>query len=251
MGIRGQFFHRRENWNHGGRRRFERYEKAWLRRQGTRVATLLAARPAWLSNRSADQLERCETRHRAHDIFAHQAAARENMSTEISCGLLMYVLDNVAPLRVLLVHPGGPYWCNKDAGAWSIPKGLADPGEDLLAAAQREFTEETGLIAQAPFVELTPLKQKSGKIVHCWAFRGAAAATMQGKSTFEIEWPRGSGRMSAFPEVDEARLFPIDEAFQKILAGQAGFIRELTTRLVEKDCDLQVLLNFVMAHCRT
>lgn len=149
---------------------------------------------------------------------------------EISCGLLMYV-KAAETLRVLLVHPGGPYWRGKDAGAWSIPKGLTDPGEDLLAAARREFTEETGLVAQPPFLELTPLKQKSGKRVHCWAFEGKAQPVTLGTSMFEMEWPPHSGRRASFPEVDDVRLFALDEALEKILPGQRGFLHELAARV--------------------
>lgn len=148
---------------------------------------------------------------------------------QMSCGLLMYTAEPV--LRVLLVHPGGPYWRNKDEGAWSIPKGLAEEGEDLLAAANREFTEETGLAASAPFLELTPLKPRSGKLVHCWAFQGAPAPVMLGQSVFEMEWPPRTGRLQSFPEVDDARLFEADEALTKILPGQAGFIHELRAKM--------------------
>src|SRR5690242_7590782 len=91
---------------------------------------------------------------------------------QVSCGLLMHTLAGDGPSRVLLVHPGGPYWAGKDAGVWSVPKGLAEPGEDMLTAAQREFLEETGLKSTPPFRELKPIKQKSGKIVRCWAFEG-------------------------------------------------------------------------------
>lgn len=147
----------------------------------------------------------------------------------LSCGLLMYV---TAPVRVLLVHPGGPYWRSEDLGAWSIPKGLADDGEDPLVAAQREFEEETGLKARAPFLELTALKQKGGKLVRCWAFKGDDNAKLQpGLSTFELEWPPKSGRLVAFPEIDEVALFAVELALRKILPGQAGFIRELEARL--------------------
>jgi predicted NUDIX family NTP pyrophosphohydrolase len=149
---------------------------------------------------------------------------------QTSCGLLMYV-KHVGALRVLLVHPGGPFWRNKDAGAWSIPKGLPNSGEDLLDAAQREFTEETGLVAEPPFIALTPLKQKSAKIVHCWGFHGEAAPVMIGHSSFEMEWPPRSGRMQSFPEVDDAQLFEIGDALAKILPGQAGFIHELAEHL--------------------
>jgi predicted NUDIX family NTP pyrophosphohydrolase len=139
----------------------------------------------------------------------------------------MYVPE---PLRVLLVHPGGPYWRNKDLGAWSIPKGLVDAGEDPLAAAQREFTEETGLVAAAPFLELKPLKQKGGKLVRCWAFQGRDTPVILGGSKFEMEWPPRSGRKQTFPEVDDAQLFSVDEALRRILAGQAAFVHELHDR---------------------
>ena len=149
---------------------------------------------------------------------------------QISCGLLMYTRSASGPL-MLLVHPGGPFWRNRDEGAWSIPKGLADADEDLLSAAQREFTEETSLIAKGPFIELTALKQKSRKVVHCWAFEGEAKPLMTGASHFDLEWPPRSGRMQRFPEVDDARLFAVQDALKKILPGQAGFIRELTAYL--------------------
>ena len=155
------------------------------------------------------------------------------MSKEVSAGLLMYVREARKPLRVLLVHPGGPYWRNKDLGVWSIPKGLVDAEEDKLAAAEREFTEETGLVATPPFLELAPLKQKSGKLVHCWAFEGKAAPVMIGQSTFQMEWPPHSGRMRTFPELDDARLFTLDEAGERILAGQAGFLSELASLVVQ------------------
>lgn len=148
----------------------------------------------------------------------------------VSCGLLMYL---TLPFRVLLAHPGGPYWRGKDLGAWSVPKGLPDTGEDHLAAAIREFEEETGLKPNPPFIELTPLKQKSGKLVRCWAFESAddSPALAPGVSTFELEWPPKSGQRIAFPEVDELQLFAFDEALSKILPGQAGFVRELERRL--------------------
>lgn len=149
----------------------------------------------------------------------------------ISCGLLMYAHSAKSGVSVLLAHPGGPYWRNKDAGAWSVPKGLPDPGEDLLAAARREFTEETGLAVQGPFIALTPLKQKSGKIIHCWAFRGEHCPVGPGPSTFELEWPRGSGRKMTFPEVDDVRFFSREDAGRKIHPGQLGFLDELYTHL--------------------
>lgn len=149
----------------------------------------------------------------------------------VSCGLLMYVRDDDGALSVLLGHPGGPFWRGKDAGAWSVPKGLPQPDETLLDAARREFEEETGLHATAPFVELTPLKQKSGKIIHCWAFEGAYAPPGRGVSEVEIEWPPASGRRIRFPEIDEARLFDIETALTKIAPLQAPFLAELVQRL--------------------
>jgi predicted NUDIX family NTP pyrophosphohydrolase len=149
---------------------------------------------------------------------------------QLSCALLMYVRAP-PPMRVLLVHPGGPFWAGKDKGAWSLPKGLPLPGEPLLDAAQREFREETGLESRPPFLELTPLKQKSGKRIHCWAFAGAADLSAFKSNLFEMEWPPGSGRKAAFPEVDAAELFPLQEALIRTLPGQAGFIHELIEKL--------------------
>ena len=149
---------------------------------------------------------------------------------QTSCGLLSYT-RTPAGLTVLLVHPGGPYWRGKDAGAWSIPKGLAAHNEDLLNAAQREFSEETGLTASPPFMALTPLKQRSGKIVHCWAFAGNHDLKDFKSATFDIEWPPKSGRIAVFPEVDRAESFSIDEARQRIVPGQCPFLDELAARL--------------------
>jgi predicted NUDIX family NTP pyrophosphohydrolase len=148
---------------------------------------------------------------------------------QLSCGLLMYVHGR--PLRVLLGHPGGPYWQNKDAGAWSIPKGAPEPGEAPLDAARREFEEETGIIPQGPFIALTPLEQPSRKRIHCWAFEGQGTAPVRGRSTFEIEWPPRSGKRVSFSELDEARLFDVETAMVKILPGQAPFITELIARV--------------------
>lgn len=145
---------------------------------------------------------------------------------QVSYGLLMYVRDGDG-FSVLLVHPGGPFWRNKDDGAWSIPKGLADDGEDGLTAAQREFFEETGLTPAPPFVELRAIKQKGGKLVHCWTFEGERAPIALGRSTFEIEWPPRSGKMARFPEVDSAEFFTLKEARRKILASQIGFLDQL------------------------
>jgi predicted NUDIX family NTP pyrophosphohydrolase len=137
-------------------------------------------------------------------------------------------------VRVLLAHPGGPYWRNKDLGAWSIPKGIAEEGEDLLAAAQREFREETNLAPRPPFLPLRSIEQKGGKCVHCWAFEGDDDISGFKSGVFEMEWPRGSGRMASFPEVDRIEVFDLAEARQRINASQAGFLDELERRLLQE-----------------
>jgi len=128
------------------------------------------------------------------------------------------------PLEVFLVHPGGPFWTHKDEGAWSIPKGEFTPDEDPLTAARREFTEETGCTADGDFVPLTPLKQKSGKIVHAWAVRGECDPAQIKSNTFTFKGQE-------FPEVDRAGWFSLAEAKRKILPGQIGFLDELETLL--------------------
>ena len=145
---------------------------------------------------------------------------------QVSYGLLMFVRED-GRLSVLLVHPGGPYWRNKDAGAWSIPKGIASEGEAGLDAAKREFFEETGLAPQPPFLALAPVKQKGGKLVHCWAFEGERVPIALGGSTFEMEWPPRSGRRTQFPEVDRAEFFTLENARRKILASQMSFLDQL------------------------
>jgi len=145
----------------------------------------------------------------------------------LSCGLLMHTPLEAGPLKVLLVHPGGPFWRGKDRGAWSAPKGLAEPGEDPLEAAKREFFEETGIEPMPPFRELAPVTQRSGKHVRCWAFAGDERAVAPGASAFEIEWPPHSGRRARFPEVDAVQFFTLDEALQKILPAQAPLLHEL------------------------
>ena len=130
-------------------------------------------------------------------------------------------------LEVLLVHPGGPFWKNKDAGAWSIPKGEFGPGEDALAAAKREFEEETGAGIDGAFVPLPPRKQKSGKTVHAWAIAADLDVARMRSNTFEMEWPPKSGRMQSFPEVDRHAWFPVAEAHEKINEGQRPFLAEL------------------------
>jgi len=146
-----------------------------------------------------------------------------------SAGLLMFRRRGDG-LHVLLVHPGGPFWKNKDLGAWTIPKGEHDAGEEALAAATREFREETGIEPRGPFIQLTPVKQAGGKLVEAWAFEGDADAAAIRSNTFSIEWPRGSGRLQDFPEVDRAEWFSLDDARRKILRGQAPLLEELASK---------------------
>ena len=144
-----------------------------------------------------------------------------------SAGILLF-RDSSGGLEVLLIHPGGPFWMmKKDAGAWSIPKGLIDEGEDPLAAARREFEEETGGRADGEAVPLEPLRQPGGKIVQAWAVRGDYDPAALKSSTFSMEWPPKSGHRQEFPEVDRAGWFDLAAAREKILAGQRGFLDQL------------------------
>ena len=148
-----------------------------------------------------------------------------------SAGLLLYRFRQAAP-EVFLVHPGGPFWAKKDAGAWSIPKGEAEPGEDLLARALQDFAEETGVAATGSFRPLTPVKQSGGKIVHAWAVEGDCDAAAITSNTFDLEWPPRSGRIQSFPEVDRAGWFDLAVAREKINPGQRGLLDELERLLM-------------------
>ena len=148
-----------------------------------------------------------------------------------SAGLLLYRVTRKGELEVLLVHPGGPFFAKKDLGAWTVPKGEIDPGEELLAAAHRELAEETGFTAPGPALALGTVKQKNGKIVHAWAVRGDADVSRLRSNEFELEWPRGSGRMRSFPEVDRAEWFSLDEARRRIKAAQEPFLDRLAELL--------------------
>ncbi len=143
-----------------------------------------------------------------------------------SAGLLLYrkVRDSI---EVFLVHPGGPFWARKDEGAWSIPKGEFSAGEDPLDAAKREFQEETGLIAEGQFQPLQPIKQKGGKIVYSWTAKLDVDAAAIKSNTFSVEWPRGSGTMREFPEVDRAAWFTMDLARRKLLKSQLDLLDQL------------------------
>jgi predicted NUDIX family NTP pyrophosphohydrolase len=152
-------------------------------------------------------------------------------SAEVSAGLLAFRQRDA--LEVLLAHPGGPFWAKKDDGAWTIPKGLAEPGAgaDLLATAKREFGEETNLPAASHFIALTPVRQKSGKLVHAWAFEADLDPASFASNTFEIEWPPRSGRRQVFPEIDRIAYFTLPVAMIKIIDYQRPLLRELETRL--------------------
>jgi predicted NUDIX family NTP pyrophosphohydrolase len=130
-------------------------------------------------------------------------------------------------LEILLLHPGGPYWARKENGAWTIPKGEIEQGEEALAAAEREFEEETGLRPKGNFCPLSPVSLKSGKTVYAWAFEGNWDATRLESTTFSMEWPPHSGRKQEFPEADRAGWFTVEAAREKIQGGQIGFIEEI------------------------
>ncbi len=147
-----------------------------------------------------------------------------------SAGLLMY-RSRGGELEFLLVHPGGPFWKNKDSGAWTVPKGEIQPGEDPLLAARREFEEELGFKPEGDFMPLTPVKQKSGKLVRAWAFAGDCDPAACKSNTFQLEWPPRSGRLQEFPEVDRVAFFSFEQAKEKINPAQIGLLEELRARL--------------------
>jgi predicted NUDIX family NTP pyrophosphohydrolase len=127
-------------------------------------------------------------------------------------------------LEVLLVHPGGPFWAKKDLGAWTIPKGELEEGEDELATARREFEEETGFSPSGPFLPLGSVTQKGGKVVHAWAFEGDCAPETIRSNTFKVEWPPSSGQWREFPEVDRAQWFTLEEARRRINPAQVALL---------------------------
>ncbi|QQL50641.1 NUDIX domain-containing protein [Mucilaginibacter ginkgonis] len=149
-----------------------------------------------------------------------------------SAGILVYRHEH-KELQVFLVHPGGPFWAKKDNGAWSVPKGEFLSDEDPLAAAKREFKEETGQPINGEFKQLTPVRLASGKIVHCWAVEGDVDADNIVSNVFDIEWPPRSGKKISIPEVDRAEWFDMETAKLKINKAQVGFIVELISFLNE------------------
>jgi len=148
-----------------------------------------------------------------------------------SAGILLYRLPN-HKLQVLLVHPGGPFWKNKDAGAWSIPKGEFDENEHALDAAKREMSEETGIVITGKTIELTPVRQ-TNKTVYAWAVLQDADTEKIVSNTFETEWPPRSGLKQIFPEIDKASWFTMEEARHKIIPAQSALLTELESLIME------------------
>jgi predicted NUDIX family NTP pyrophosphohydrolase len=148
------------------------------------------------------------------------------MAKKWSAGVLLYRMRG-GEVEVFLVHPGGPYWARKDDGAWSIPKGEYDVGDDPLATAKREFREETGSELTGSFRALTPLTQPGGKVVSAWAVEGDLDAATVQSNTFSLEWPPHSGKIQEFPEVDRGAWFDLPTARAKLLPGQRGFLNQL------------------------
>lgn len=147
---------------------------------------------------------------------------------KLSAAILLYRLTD-GVVEVLIGHPGGPFWAKKDAGAWSLPKGEYLDGDDPWTAACREFGEEVGLpLPDGPRLDLTPIRQPSGKVVTAFAVLGDLDVTDARSNTFELEWPRNSGRFREFPEIDRVSWVSVDEARVKLLKGQVGFLDQLT-----------------------
>jgi predicted NUDIX family NTP pyrophosphohydrolase len=148
-----------------------------------------------------------------------------------SAGILLHRLAHGAP-EVLLVHPGGPFWARRDAGAWSIPKGEYEDGEDPRACALREFEEELGAaLPPGELVDLGSVKQRGGKLVSAWAAEGDLDADSVHSNTFTMEWPPRSGRTAEFPEIDRAEWFGVEEAREKLVAAQTEFLDRLLERM--------------------
>src|SRR5271170_4643847 len=153
-------------------------------------------------------------------------AKPERKPNRVSAGLLMYRVRD-GKLEVLLVHLGGPYWARKDEGAWFVPKGGLEEGEEELAAARREFQEETGMESHAPFLELGSVYHKSGKRVVAWAFRGDGDPGQLRSNTFLLEWPPKSGKFKEFPEIDRAKFFTVGAAAKMMHAAEFELLQRL------------------------
>jgi predicted NUDIX family NTP pyrophosphohydrolase len=155
--------------------------------------------------------------------------ALQSIVPRISAGLVMY-RRHKGRLEFFLAHPGGPFFRNRDDGCWTIPKGEPEHGEDLLAVAQREFREETGIDPKGPFIELGSIQQKGGKWVHAWAFEGDRTTAIR-SNTYSMEWPPNSGKICNFPEVDRAEFFAFEDARRKIKERQWPLIERLVAAL--------------------
>ena len=155
----------------------------------------------------------------------------KDKSGRTSAGILLWRLRD-GTLEVLLAHNGGPYWAKKDHGHWTIPKGEAEPGEELAAVARREFAEETGhVVPDGPRIDLGEIRQKSGKLVLGWAVEGDLDPATAVSNTYEVEWPPRSGRMQSFPEIDRVEWFGLDEARARLKAAQVPFLDRLEAAL--------------------
>ena len=150
--------------------------------------------------------------------------------SKVSAGLLLFRRPK-GGLEVFLAHPGGPFWKMRDLGAWTVPKGLVERGEDPLRAAIREFEEETSVRPEGPFLQLGSVRQKAGKLVHAWAWEGEADPRQVRSNLMRAEWPRGSGRLLTFPEVDRCEWFDARSARQKINPAQSELIDRLEAAL--------------------
>jgi len=157
----------------------------------------------------------------------------EKKAPKVSAGLLLFRRAAGGALELFLAHPGGPFWAHRDEGAWTIPKGVVNAGEDLLAAARREFEEETGLRPAGPFLPLGSVRQRAGKTVHAWAWEGDADPARVTSNSMRTEWPRGSGQWLTFPEVDRCAWFDPDTARVKLNPAQAEFVDRLEAALRE------------------
>jgi predicted NUDIX family NTP pyrophosphohydrolase len=152
------------------------------------------------------------------------------VNRNVSAGLLLF-RRGAGGLELFLAHPGGPFWRGRDLAAWTIPKGLVAPGEELLDAARREFEEETGIVPREPFLPLGSVRQKAGKVIHAWAWEGDADPATIVSNTTKYEWPRGSGRWVTFPEVDRCAWFSADTARTHLNPAQAELIDRLVALL--------------------
>ena len=158
----------------------------------------------------------------------------EKKAPKVSAGLLLFRRAAGGALELFLAHPGGPFWAHRDEGAWTIPKGVVNAGEDLLDGARREFEEETGVAPRAPFIPLGSVRQKAGKTVHAWAWEGDADPERVTSNSMRTEWPRGSGQWLTFPEVDRCAWFDAATARDKLLPAQAELVDRLEAVLAGK-----------------